>query len=894
MSLRASIDVQRESWKVSAFSATSRRSLGTLSCVFRREFSQLCARMCHGRVASRVPSRVAACASAFLFVASFAFGSPLHVAVEARSVSHTTLPLAVGDDPALLALVARLDAGDETAIAELTARGEDAALAAFVDLARVDPLARRARAHVVELVGAKRCIAPAIAALADTDAATRATLVRFLARAELGRIESAARAAALETSARGDVDPAVRATARAGLLAIDDDDSLGRLAALVDELPSGERAQAANLLASSVRARALVIERVRAASLSDRDPEGLASWLPAMARALADDPRGGETAQDRAPIAGAFRLPDPRVRRAAQVAYDALMSRLVAIGDFDRARRILAGFAAEGVDARLSAHQRARLALLDGKHTEDALAATRALEIAANVADDASSRSWRARAAQLEAVALIALGRESEASVPLAREARLLDGLLAERLDLQSKSLRGAHVDWLEQRAQLEITTAVRAIALAIPRETDAKPIALPEKLDPAAIEALRRAHTFAIEAQVVATSGDLGGARTLDPILSNDEGVLDMVLDVSRHAAWSPARALAVRLSLGRALASVAPSEAIGFEPFEGLPPEVRDPLADPRRVELLKSLHVAEIDAMQRDAAKLREAVLREELDEPAGAPPEARLKLLEFEYRFQDELATSQKIESGDTKPLLELRVPTSFVLWTARTLRDEGRSAEARPLLARAREQLDASNATQKFLWGLELLAEIEMSFGGSWSDDDEPAKAELELSKAVERLKALESDLAERPGAGAALAMLRQTRCSALVSLAVNANVKMRDTKKAVAWFEKAWELRQDDFMRVLYACYRAREGKSAEARALMREVAPGPNTYYNMACTYALLGETEPAFEFLRRELEENATTRGALERQRAWARKDPDLESLRGDPRFRKLVGGD
>jgi hypothetical protein len=68
-------------------------------------------------------------------------------------------------------------------------------------------------------------------------------------------------------------------------------------------------------------------------------------------------------------------------------------------------------------------------------------------------------------------------------------------------------------------------------------------------------------------------------------------------------------------------------------------------------------------------------------------------------------------------------------------------------------------------------------------------------------------------------------------------------------------------------------------------------VTPSPLAHYNMACTYALCGDTDLALEFLRREFEENQVSPGAAAKQRAWARSDPDLQSLRGAARFEALV---
>jgi adenylate cyclase len=92
---------------------------------------------------------------------------------------------------------------------------------------------------------------------------------------------------------------------------------------------------------------------------------------------------------------------------------------------------------------------------------------------------------------------------------------------------------------------------------------------------------------------------------------------------------------------------------------------------------------------------------------------------------------------------------------------------------------------------------------------------------------------------------------------------------------------------------VLLACYRARSGRADEARAALATIVPGPGTYYNVACAWALLGERDTALVWLERELRENHAPGGSLERQKAWARKDPDLASLRDDPRFQKLVDG-
>ena len=112
-------------------------------------------------------------------------------------------------------------------------------------------------------------------------------------------------------------------------------------------------------------------------------------------------------------------------------------------------------------------------------------------------------------------------------------------------------------------------------------------------------------------------------------------------------------------------------------------------------------------------------------------------------------------------------------------------------------------------------------------------------------------------------------------------------------ERALAYFERAYELDQRDFMQVLLACYRARSGRDDEARAVLRTVRPAPALFYNLACTHAMLGDAELAIDFLQRDFLENHPSTGSLERQKEWARGDPDLASLRGDPRFQRLVEG-
>lgn len=97
---------------------------------------------------------------------------------------------------------------------------------------------------------------------------------------------------------------------------------------------------------------------------------------------------------------------------------------------------------------------------------------------------------------------------------------------------------------------------------------------------------------------------------------------------------------------------------------------------------------------------------------------------------------------------------------------------------------------------------------------------------------------------------------------------------------------------EDAGLRIMRAILRARQEKPDEARADLDKT-PGvlkdPGQLYNRACAYALLGETAKAGADLRKAFAH--TPAAELEASKEWAKKDPDLVSLRGTPVFAKAL---
>ncbi len=779
--------------------------------------------------------------------------------------------------------VARLGLDDDAGRAELealTKSGEPAALEALAALAQSgagapSSLARRRCARLVFAAGGPRCIAPAIAASRDADAGVRAELLAYLGRDDLGAAGLAERIHALAECAASDPELELRSRALHLLAGLDRPESLASLDALLDVLDEPARTEAALLLADRPRAGEIVEKHLGSADTAIRAP-----LLAAFGRDLGDR----ADAAPAAPLLLALRHPDTRMRRAAQVGVDAFVRRLFAGADAARASRAISGLEELGLDRAQGAMLRARAVLVLGADPRAALAAAQELAGDAGILGDEDARSTLAAARHLEAAAQLALGAAAAAASPLADEEALLDGLLAERADRGGKALASLHATRLHRRAECEVFAIVQALAL------DGSPDA-PESsaLVARCVGAARRAHALELEAQIAEITADASGRASLDGMLEDALAPEALFLENPRLAAWPGPRALWMRRSIGRAFASVAPDECPGFEPFPDVPAATADPLQDPERLALLKSMLRARVDSVAARLQELRTSVRGRMADDPT-APSDADEEKMQITLReWEDLLDASQRGGRGDLRVLLEPRAPSLLALSLARAFRDEGDAPAARALAEKVKADLDKSGDLKRFLL---VEAEIEMTIGSSWIDAGDPARAEVELARAAERLESIETSLKDRGSSPRDLAVVRGMRSSALVSLAVNANVKMHDPKKALAYFERAFELRQDEFMRVLLACYRARSGRGDEARAILREVSPSPANLYNVACTWALLGEKELALECLKRDLEENPMSAGMRDKQREWARTDPDLESLRGDPRFRALVG--
>ena len=741
---------------------------------------------------------------------------------------------------------------------------------------------RRARATALAAEPEATDLAEGLALLADADPRTRVQAAAYLGAVELepGGDSTEGRHSALVQLAELDPVLDVRHAGLEALAEVGDAAAVEALASLARSLSPTGRVRAAQLLAGDLyltsdaaRERLELAVRGSFAEGAKALPDDvLAIWLPSYARRLAERDRGGDLALERAPIVLSLRDPAPHVRIAAEAALEVLLDRLRELERYERAERLLARLAEDGVATRPLLFARARGLLQEGGVSPTvALSGARRLAQSKGDDDPIEDATWRARAAQLEAGALLALERWDEAEEALERAADLYDGLIARRLDGHGERGAAMQRDALLARALVEFTVAFRLAAGG----ADGDDLTL--------LQRLRSAHVLQLRAQLVATDGSVGDLVGLELLLVSELSPYRLVFAFRPHEAWPAARALDLQGSLGRSLASISAREMPGFEPYDKLPGPLADPLGDPRRANLLAEIGRAELRALQKAYDRLSAERLK---NFDSSRQLENELASLSFAMRrLRSDLADVPLAER-----FYDLRQPAATALQYAESLRNEGRHEASREVAERFVEALEEEELRQQYSWAVRLTAQAELSIGGSYSDAEEPAEAETHLLEALDLLEGLKTFFDERGAAGAARAVDNDI-AEALVSLAVNANVKGKDPDKALGFFERAYAIRQDDFMRVLLACYRARSGQEAEARELIRGVPESPRAYYNLACTYALLGDVGEALRFLEKDFRANRTSAAALEKQKAWARSDPDLAALQGDPRFEVLT---
>lgn len=830
------------------------------------------------------------------------------------------LALPGGGDGDLERWISELDAAREPAwtqaLQHLAELGEPAAQRVLEGFSSAAFGARRSRALLLLEIPTPSCLEQVLGLLDDPDPEVRGTLTRWLGALALGESGAGARVEALEKIALRDPDQRVRGLARSALAESALTEAVPVLDRLLDVLPPGEAADAARRLAELPSARTRIVQRVVRELAGAAGPrpadEVLAALLRGYGRALAEVPLGGLALPERLPFLRCKDDPSGEVQRAGREGLGVFVARLAELSEPERAETVLEHLAQEGWEIEGCLRRRMDLALLVRGDASAALELARALERRALALEGGEAEFWELQGLFFEGASLFALRDMDGARDALARATARLEGGRAVRTDLfpHSSAKDPSPVGGALQAERL-LLLALARVWQALVLLTEGRTAG-----DAGVLGELRSAHQLLLESRVVAMRADAEPAD-LDELFARDLSPHALVLFNERLWSGERERALGLARSLAEAWATVAPWEFPGFEAGPGPGRELVDPLFDPLRRGALEELRDAELERLMR-----RHDRLRKEAQEGPDRELQERILIQmvhEIQQSIQDErraLLRAGGVERLEREALRAILPglarylsPSLHALAFANELRDEGRAGEAREVAERALADLRGgagadtsrrSMSTTNSVWNEWASAQLELLVGSAFMSEERASDAERAFLGAVRRLEALENTRAEsRAGARAreaetdsSLRQVRTTRASALLSLAVNANVRMGDPARALGYFERAYELDSRPFMQVLRACYRARSGLDDEARAVLRSVVPAPSLYYNIACTYALLGETELALDNLERDFEANYPSPGALQRQREWARKDPDLRSLRETARFRRLLG--
>jgi tetratricopeptide (TPR) repeat protein len=244
-----------------------------------------------------------------------------------------------------------------------------------------------------------------------------------------------------------------------------------------------------------------------------------------------------------------------------------------------------------------------------------------------------------------------------------------------------------------------------------------------------------------------------------------------------------------------------------------------------------------------------------------------------------------------------PSLEDRSRSRLPLWYGNFLRqDLGNQEKSAEMLT---DFIDVVH--QSTLWNnLDLAAlaflnraAAEMQLGDHARAEDsarngikisEDLLSEYKRAQEKERLRAFE-DILE---AG------RRQKARGLLQLATANTMRRGDPERTAALVDEALGLAPELVeVRMAFALVLAREGKNGPAAKIVASVEDYPDQFYNKACALLLLGREEEALDYLARHFAESVRPLG---RKRAceWALDDPDLDSLKNDPRFLKLVGAE
>lgn len=850
-----------------------------------------------GRRGWRAAARLAA---ALVLLGPAAVGEPEPEGARDRGPQQEEAAEPVPDGPlaeAVAALDAPTAAAREAALARLVAADRAGRRTALAAPRPRTASGRRAFVRFAAAAGVAEAVAPLVALTRDPDAVVRRRAVGGLGRVDLGAMGLAERIGALAAAARDDADPDVRAAALAALGELDHPDGAAVLAGVVaDGGPQAVLAARALVrLASGDGAVARLLEDAVAGRASGPDDDRVLTALlggygPALARGASSPEVGARV------LAGLAASAAPKRNAAAAAALTDALATWDRLGVQDGARAFLAALTASGWSEDALDHAVAQRALGEDGRPARALAAGERLERRHRATRGTDGARAAADGLVYQAAALLVQERTDEARERLARAAALLEGAAAARPDLGARPLERhagraeVAVDVLQRLANARLFDVVAAVAQGA------------DPFDPDVLATARAAHLAALRAQVVGLRGDSDAwVGSLEAVLGRRLAPASLLAPLSRGD-----RAPVWLERIGRALAAleaVSGHELPGFvEAIEGgrarvaaAPERLTDPLADPERLELLRAMRIADLERVSMRVVDPNERANR-------------RLWQL-AEARLLEKIAAD---EEQDWAPLLDYRAVSTAALTHAERWRGAGDGERAlRHALALRAVTRDAPNAPSG-AFGTLFGARVALAVGTARTDLDQGEEAERELLDARARLEAYENELTsrladleqgrlgaqqlaavdpfERRRTEQQLEATRDLRAQVYVSLAVNANVRLGDLEGAMAWFEKAYELRQDDFMRVLSACYAARAGRDEQARFTLASVTPTRDLQYNLACTYALLGESERALAHLATAIE-GLPGPGARARQARWARDDPDFASLTDDPRFEALL---